>query len=90
MTEQDYVAFCNLAHDLQHIARRFCADLGDEQARQLHGFVQNELAATAAGKVAPAYDFLAAILAEEVEPQGQVANSATRSTTSGGADVCPI
>ena len=90
MTEQDYVAFCNLAHDLRHIARRFCVDPGEEQARQLHGFVQNELAATAAGKVAPAYDFLAAILAEEVEQQETADNVSTVSSAKGAADVCPI
>ncbi|WP_337183832.1 hypothetical protein [Shinella sp.] len=73
MTEQDHIAFCNHAHDLQQIARAFCADLSEEEARQLHGFVQNEIAATAAGKVAPAYDFLAAVLAEEVEARNQAA-----------------
>lgn len=67
MTEQDYVAFCNLAFGLRQSAEAFCSALVDEEARQLEGLVRMELTATPGGKVEPAYDFLAALLAEAVE-----------------------
>jgi len=66
MTDADYVEFCNFAHELQQAARAFCSRLEPEHARQLRGVVQAEVTA-AGGKVAPAYDFLTAVLAEEVE-----------------------
>lgn len=66
MIDQDYVAFCNFAHELQQAARGFCSQLDPEHIRQLSGVVQAEIAA-AGGKVAPAYDFLAVVLSEEVE-----------------------
>lgn len=89
MTENDYVTFCNFAFGLRKSAEAFCADLGEEQVRQLHGFVQNEIAATAAGQVEPAYDFLAAILAEDVASRDRPASEAT-STPNGGSDGLPI
>lgn len=67
MTEQDYVAFCNFAYGLRKSAEAFCAALADEEARQLEGLVRMELTAMPAGKIEPAYDFLAAVLAEEIE-----------------------
>lgn len=69
MTDADYVAFCNFAHELQQAARDFCSRMELEQVRRLSGVVQAELAA-AGGKVAPAYDFLAAVLSEEAELRG--------------------
>ena len=66
MVEQDYVDFCNFAHDLRDRAEKFFAQFGDEHVYQLGGLVRNEIAASPGGKVAPAYDFLAAILTEEV------------------------
>jgi len=60
----------------------------DEQARQRHGFVRNELAATPGGKVEPAYDFLAAILAEDVAVRDQPALVGTK--TKGWADDLPF
>lgn len=67
MTEEDFVAFCNIAFGLRQSAEAFCAALGDEEARQLEGLVRMEITATPGGKVELAYDFLAALLAEAVE-----------------------
>lgn len=66
MDEQDYVDFCNLASDLRTLAQHFFARQPDEQVYQLDGLVRMEMSACPSGKVEPAYDFLAAILAEEV------------------------
>lgn len=66
MVEQDYVDFCNLASDLRRRAQAFLALHGDEHIYQLDGLVRMEMSACPTGKVEPAYDFLAAILAEEV------------------------
>lgn len=65
MTDQDYVEFGNEAFALHEKAGRFFAAYSDEQIYQLNGLVRNEIAAVPGGKVAPAYDFLAIILAEE-------------------------
>lgn len=67
MNEADYVAFCIFAFGLRQSAEAFCSALGDAEARQLEGLVRMELTATPGGKVEPAYDFLAALLAEAVE-----------------------
>lgn len=66
MVEQDYVDFCNFAHGLRERAEKFLAQFGDEHVFQLDGLVRHEIAASPGRQVAPAYDFLAAILAEEV------------------------
>lgn len=66
MVEQDYVDFCNLASDLRGRAEAFFARYGEEHIYQLDGLVRMELSACPGGKVEPAYDFLAAVLAEEV------------------------
>jgi len=66
MIEQDYVDFCNAATDLCERAEAFFADLEDEHVFQLDGLVRSEIAACPSGKVSPGYDFLAAILAQEV------------------------
>ena len=66
MIEQDYVDFSNFAFDLRRRAEAFFAEMDDEHINQLGGFVRNEIAASPGGVVEPAYDFLAAILAEEV------------------------
>lgn len=66
MVEQDYVDFCNSAFDLRKRAESFFAQMGDDLVYQLDGLVRNELATCPNGKIEPAYDFLAAILAEEV------------------------
>lgn len=85
MTDADYAAFCNFAFSQRQAAEAFCAVLGDEEARQLNGLVQLELSASG-GNVEPAFDFLSAVLAEEVEerddPQYQIAQPA--SGTGGG------
>ncbi|MCO5147535.1 MAG: hypothetical protein M9895_15315, partial [Aquamicrobium sp.] len=62
MTDQDYVDFCNFAYRLRKQAEGFFAPMNDEHVRQLNGLVRGEMAG---GKVEEAYDFLAAILAEE-------------------------
>lgn len=66
MTDQDYADFCNCAFDLRKRAERFFAGMGDEHVFQLDGVVRSEIGASPSGQVEPAYDFLAAILAEEV------------------------
>lgn len=66
MVEQDYVDFCNLAFDLRPRAEAFFARYGDEHIYQLDGLVRMEMSASPSGKVEPAYDFLAVLLAEEV------------------------
>lgn len=74
MTEADYTRFCSFAHDLQQVARSYFSRMEVEHARQLNGIVQAEIAA-AGGKVAPAYDFLATTLAEEVSFRAQPDNA---------------
>ncbi len=66
MTEDDYTDFSNFAYALRKHAQAFFAQMGDEQVYQLAGFVRNELATCPKGRLEPAYDFLAAILSEEV------------------------
>lgn len=66
MVEQDYVDFCNLASDLRNRAQAFFAQYPDEHVYQLDGLVRMEMSACPSGKVEAGYDFLAAILAEEV------------------------
>jgi hypothetical protein len=66
MVEQDYTDFSNFAFDLRKQAEAFFAQMGGEQVYQLAGVIRNELATCPNGKLEPAYDFLAAILAEEV------------------------
>lgn len=88
MTDADYVAFCNFAFGQRQAAEAFCAALDDEEARQLDGLVRMELSASGE-KIEPAYDFLAALLAAEVEerdnPQYQLAAPAK-----GGSDDLPF
>lgn len=67
MIEQDYADFCSFAFDIRQQARKFFADKGDEYVHQLGDLVRSEIAACPNGKVEPAYDFLAAILAEEAQ-----------------------
>lgn len=66
MIEQDYVDFSNFAFDLRSRAEAFFARMSDEHLQQLGGLVRSEMAA-AGGRVEPAYDFLAGILAEEID-----------------------
>lgn len=65
MTEQDYVDFCNFAYGLRRRAEGFFAQMSDEHVYQLDGLVRSEMAASSGGTVEEAYDFLAAILAQE-------------------------
>lgn len=92
MTDADYVAFCNFAYGLRQMAERFCAVLADEQARQLHGYIRNEISAAPAGKVEPAFDFLAEILAEDIEARdsGQYELATPGAAPKGGFDDLPI
>ena len=66
MTDQDYVDFCNFAFSLRGLAEKWLRQMDDEHVYQLDGFVRMEMSACPGGKVEPAYDFLAAVLAEEV------------------------
>lgn len=87
MIEQDYVAFCNFAYDLRQDVERFFAEMGEDRVHQLRGLVKCEIAATPDGKVEPAYDFLAAILAEDaVRDQPAVVGTETK----GWADDLPF
>jgi hypothetical protein len=76
MTDQDYTDFSNFAFELRKRAEAFVAQMADEQVYQLAGVVRNELATCPKGRLEPAYDFLAAILAEEAAerrtPKGNV------------------
>jgi hypothetical protein len=66
MTDDDYAAFCNFAFDLRQQAEACFAAMGDEALRHLGGVIRTERAACPNGKVEPAWDFLAAILNEEI------------------------
>lgn len=84
MTDQDYVEFCDFVADLRLRAEAFFTRMSDEQIYQLDGLVRKEIAACPNGKVGPAYDFLAAILAEEAAkrktPSNNIVQMPKRST----------
>lgn len=67
MNDQDYVDFCNIAFDIDTLADAYFSGLSDDKIEQISGFVRNERAATATGKVSLPYDFLADAMAEEIE-----------------------
>lgn len=67
MTDQDYVDFCNIAFDIDALADAYFRRFSDEEIEQISGFIRNQRAATATGKVSLPYDFLADAMAEEIE-----------------------
>lgn len=67
MMEQDYVDFCNQASALTTQAEALFVDISDDHVLQLNGLVRSEIACCPGETVAPGFDFLAAILAQEVE-----------------------
>lgn len=67
MIDQDYTDFSNFAYRLRGLVERHFATMSDDFISQLNGHVRHELSFTPNGKVEPAYDFLAAMLAEEAD-----------------------